>query len=315
MFDAKTYASIAGLLKTTPEILKAAAEAKEEVTVKVKRKNAAGAEEDVEIDKAVAGLQVFTPEELTARDTNTKEAGKSGYITAGKEIAIKELKEKTGIEFSGKDPEKFLAEYKTHVLKEAKVNPDARVTELETQLNLVKTTSSGHEAKVKDLERQISEAVMDREILSNMPARNPDISDNDYLLMIRSRVKAETVDGKTMFKDASGNVLRNKQDASPLDLKTVVGDMFAANKGWSAPAAGGTGKDGRGGGNSGGGTGGAGGGSGDTPISYSQAVKAWQGSGKNIQSGEFATYLGTLQKDNKDFKMDLENVVNEVPAD
>ncbi len=285
--DLKT---IAALLKVKEEDLTAAIKAEGEVDLS---------------GYNPTGLQVFTTEELSTRDTNVKEASKSEHINAGKEIAIKELKQASGIEFPGKDPAKFLEEFKGKVMKEAKIPTDAKVTELETQITTLKGNLSAAEQKATDAENRASQAALDARILSSLPAeRNPALSDADYLLLVKNRIAIETIDGKEVVKStATGQAFRN-QKAEALDLGSALGEVFKATPGWVGGKA--QDKNGRGGS----GSGGPGGGSGDTnvPTTFSEAKKAWIESGKSPNAAEFSVYVNKLQTENKDFKMDIENV-------
>lgn len=290
MFSQKTIESIATLLKVPAANIKTAIDAKEEVEI-------------AEFD--AAKLHVFTEDELTLRDTNNKETGKTTQITAGKEIMIKELKLKSGIEFEGKDPDKFVTAFKEKILKEAKIEPAAAVAELNSQIVTLKSSLSKAEQDKAAAEQVANLARFDADILSNLPDRNAAISDQDYLTLTRSRIVPEVVDGKTVYKNpATGEIYKDGKTADVLPLSKALGSIFESNPTWK-PVEGQVTKDGRGGQNTKIDTKPAG----ALPTKYSEAVKAWQAEGKNIQSADFSTHLTKLQTDNKDFEMDLQNVV------
>jgi ribosomal protein S28E/S33 len=302
MLSQKTLASIASVLKVPAEALKAAIEAKEETEVKVKLKEG---DKDVEKDADFTGIQTFTADELTTRDNNVKESVKGGYHTAGRELAIKEIKEKVGLDFEGKKIETLVEKFSEKVLKDAKINPDAKVTELQEQIKVLKENQTGSSGQVTQLQTELAAARRESKILASLPARNPAIPDEDYLLLIKNKIQVEVVDGKEIYKDAAGNAFRNK-DASAMDLKGVLGEVFTKNPGWAAPK---DPKDGRGGGNSN--PGGAG--SGGTPVKYSEAAAAWIGEGKSINSADFTLHIGKLKEANKDFEMDLTTPITATP--
>lgn len=300
MLNQQTIASIAGLLKIDPAAFTAAIKDEKEVSIKVK------GEGGVEVDFTGAGLHVLTETELQTRDSTVKEAAKSGFMTAGREIAIKEIKEKLGVTVEGKDVDKVSTAIKEKLLADANMKPDAKVKELEDQISLLKQNTGASESKLAELQRQLETERLDKAILSSLPARNSDISDSDYLILVKSRIQPETVDGKIVYKNAAGEVIRDGKTAVPKDLSGVLSDVFAASPAWAPKE---PSKQGRGGGNSGsGGSGGSGGGGGDTPTSYSEALAAWEGEGKNANAAEFSTYVTKLQTDNKDFVMDLDKV-------
>jgi hypothetical protein len=297
MLNQKTIASIAALLKVEPAVLTAAIKDEKEVSVKVKGADGA------EVDFDHIGLHVLTDAELAARDTNVKETSRQGFIDAGKEIVIKELKTKAGITLEGKDPDKFLSAVQAKALEDAKIKPDAKVKELEDQIALLKASSGSNDAKVAELQRQLDTERLDKSILTHLPPRNSAISDEDYLLLVKARIQPETVDGKVVYKNASGEVIRDTKSALPKGLKDVIVDVFASSPAWAPTQE--PGKGGRGGGNSG--SGGSGG-TGETPTSYSAALKEWTASGKSANSAEFSTFISKLQTDNKDFVLDIDKV-------
>lgn len=282
MLSKKTIASIALLTKQKVEDITAAIADTKEV--------------DLTLDET---LVVLTPAEKASLETQMKDTGKGEHIKAGKEIAIKELKEATGIEFAGKDPAKFISEYKDKVLAEAKLPVETKVTELNTQIALLKEKVTEHEGTVKTARQEAAEARQDALILSSLPAnRNPAFSDADYLLLVKNRVKAEVVDGKTVYKDAKGEVVRDPKTAVPLDLGPVIAQVFTATPAWMGKI---DPKTGRGGGSSGTGEGGGGG----DPTKWSEAKEQWEAQGKSINASEFSTWVGKLSETNKAFEMDL----------
>lgn len=277
--SAKTLATLAALAKVDVKALEDA------------QKDAS--EKDVEI---AADLTSFTAADLQARDQNNKESGKSGYITAGKEIAIKDLKAKAGLEYDGKDIETFLNKHKEAVLKEAKVNPDQRVQDLQQQVDTLRQTQTRLEGELTQAKTAGEISNRNAKILANLPKnRNASLSDEDYLLLINNRLKFETVDGKEQIKGPDGQVYRN-QKAEALGLSEVLTEVFTKTAGWLAAP----GKDGRGG---------KGdpppGGGGGEPASYTEAEKAWIEQGKSTNSAEFTTYVSSLASKNKEFKMDI----------
>lgn len=282
MLSKKTLDSIASITKLKAEDITAAIADTKEV--------------DLTIEE---GIQTFTPAELTARDATQKDAGKSEHIKAGKEIAIKELKTVTGLEFTGKDPAQFITEYKAKVLADAKIPEAEKVTELTSQITILKNNLTLAEQNLTKEKENTAGALRDTRILANLPAeRNKALEDQDYLLLIKNRIHFETLDGVEVYKDGKGEIIRDPKTAKPLDLATVVKTTFEGTPGWIG---GDPGKPGRGGKSDPPG----GGGTGGKPVKYSEAVIEWEAQGKNINQGEFSIYLSGLQAENKTFEMDL----------
>ena len=151
-------------------------------------------------------------------------------------------------------------------------------------------------------------ALLDSRILAHLPAdRNKGFSDQDYLTLIKNRIKADAIDGKEVFRDSKGEVIRDPKLVGPLALPEVLTEVFKATPNWlEKPDT----KGGRGGGNSGPGAGG----SGNTPVKWSEAKEAWEAQGKNINQAEFSTYVAGLAAENKAFEMDLDGGPAPAPA-
>lgn len=297
MLSKKTIASIAKLFKVEEKILTDAIANKDEVPIET-------------IDNAT--LQVFTDDEITARDTNTKTAAKNEGIKVGKELLIKDLKDKHGIEGEGKDPETFLTNFKTKVLKEAKIEPNTQITELNNQIKVLQKNLETKDTEVSAAGMKASQAELSMNMLSSMPARNTAFSDSDYLTLIKSRISQKVEDGQTLYLDAAGEVFRDPKTGKALDLKASMAKIFADNPAWAPADPKDGGKGGRGGKSTDPKTDG---GTGDIPVTYSEAEAAWKSQGKHVNSSDFALYVGKLKTDNKDFKMDLENVQSGAPSE
>lgn len=304
-FKAATLASIAALLKVPVAELERVAKDPNEVDITVKVK-----EGDKEVDKVAdfTSLQAFTTEELATRDTNLKESSKGGNITAGKEIAMKEFKTLAGVELEGKDPGKILEAIKTKTLTEAKIPEAEKVKELNTQLDLLKGQLLTKDQEILSVKGQATEATRDARILASLPAnRNPAISDGDYLLMIKARIKVKDVDGNEVYQNEKGEDIRDNL-AKPKGLVDVVKDVFTTNAAWNVP--GGAGKDGRGGFNSK-----TAAGTGGVPTSLKEAQEQWVAQGKSLNdSAGLGAWVSELQKENKDFVLDVSEAAGEKKA-
>lgn len=278
-----TLESISSLLKITPEALTKAITAAEEVDLE-------GFSPD--------GLTVLTAEELTARDTNTKKSVEAGYKTAGREIALKEIKEAAGLtDVEGKDAKKIAEAIKSAALTEAKIAPDQQVKELQTQLKALETARD-EAIQGKTKAEQMAQTVrFEREIIGAFPARGGELSDEDRLALFNMRYEAADVEGvgRVWKNKADGSELRDKVSGKPLQTGDVIKGFFDNMKWTETP---GGGKDGRGGVSNPPGGGGA------KPTKYSEAAKAWEDSGKSVNSAEFQTHISELAKVDG-FEMDL----------
>jgi hypothetical protein len=229
----KNIEAIAKLLKIDPAKLLEAAKSEQEVEVEVP-----------------ADLQVFTKTELDTREANIK----STNIEAGKEIAIKELKQKVGIEFPGKDPEKFIAEYKTKVLKDENISVDDKIKEKDKTIDGLRKNLGDKDTEITGLKTKATQAEADSKLLGLLPKeRSSILTDKQYLNLIKDEYELTEHEGKPAVKNLkTGEVVKNATTFEPLAPGDVIKTHFEGAK-WIATegaAGAGGGQGGRGAGDS-----------------------------------------------------------------
>lgn len=199
---------------------------------------------DEEVAVELPDVKVFTPEEYSQLETNLKEQGKGAYTKAGKEIAIKELKEKTGLDFDGKDADTFLEKYKEHVIAEAKLKPDDAKVQWEKDKKMLQDQISEWKTKHETLESKARAVEYDAKLLKSFPAeRNTLLNDEDRLLLIKNRMEVKNEDGKEIVY-YKGNKLQDHL-TNPLSFTDAIKHVFDTEK-WTEPAGGGARGGGRG---------------------------------------------------------------------
>lgn len=248
-----------------------------------------------EVDVAVPeDLTVLTAAELETRDNNSKNDG----IKAGKEIGVKEVREKAGLEAGiGKDPEKVAKAIAEKAITDAKIEPDKKVKLLDDQIKQLQTALGEKDSEIATERKKAGESAQDRKILASMPKNRADfLSDDQYLTLIKGSLVIEEVEGKQVVKKG-GEVLRDPATKNPLTVEAAITGLFTESKGWLAEA----------------GAGGAGGGrgAGDTKIlntftKRSEVVAHFEAQGKSIngEAGqEISNKLAELKKANAEFDL------------
>lgn len=240
-----------------------------------------------EKDITIPELSIFTPEELTTRDTAQKAEGKREGETAGKdagrEIAVKEIKKAFGIEIEGKDIPKVVEAVKTQLAKGDEG--------LKQQVELLQKKVADGETERAQLASVAESVKLDTQLLGLFPKnRIETIADGEFLTLLKSSLSIETVDGKQVVKKG-GEILRDPKTTNPLPLADAVAGYFTERK-WVGEVQQTPG--GRGGG--------------DTPPGgkagkMSEAVKSWEASGKSAASAEFQAHVNSLVKENPDFDL------------
>lgn len=160
--------------------------------------------------------------------------GKTRYDagkTAGVEMLLKDLSEKVGFNEAVKDPDLFITTYKQNILKEAEIEPNKKVVELETSLESLRKKLSEKENEFSTFKDAQSKEKFRLEAMSFVPdlPENLGIKKNEAIDIILNGI--EYKDG-SLFKN--GEALKDELE-SPISLNTYI-DNFVKERGWnSAP--------------------------------------------------------------------------------
>lgn len=171
-------------------------------------------------------LHIRSTEEEETFKSNLLENAKSEQIKAGMEIQIKNLKKATGIEFEGKDPEKFISEYKKQILDEAKIEPNKKISELETSLGKLREQLSVKDSKISDLESSFSKRETELEAQSYIPQLSESIGLTQKEATSLFFNNHEVKDGQVY---RNGELLKDNLE-KPLTLKDAVSNFVSERK-------------------------------------------------------------------------------------
>lgn len=207
----KNLEAIAKLLKIDPAKMLEAAKSDQEVEVEVS-----------------ADLQVFTKPELETRENNLK----STNIEAGKEIMVKELKKATGLEFAGKDPEKFINEYKAKVLKDENISVDDKIKEKDKVIEGLRKNLGERDTEITGLKAKATQAETDSKLLGLLPKNRAEIlSDTQYLSLLKQEFELTEHEGKPAVKNLkTGEVVKNTTTFEPISPADVIKGHFEGAK-------------------------------------------------------------------------------------
>lgn len=188
----------------------------------------------------ISGMEIVKKDDYATRIKNLKEeAG-----TAAVEIAVKKVRTDMGLSFEGKTMDKLLDAYKTKVVADANLNPDKRVTELEKDLNTMKTNFETSQKKLTEVEGTFKQKENLRTIRDAVIAEIPVdtiIPKEDVLNIFFSKNQMELSDkGGVVFKKGD-EVLKNQTTLNPLTVKEVMTEFITPYV--APPAGGGGGKD------------------------------------------------------------------------
>jgi hypothetical protein len=209
----KNLDAIAKLLKIDPAKLLEAAKSDQEVEVEVP-----------------ADLQVFTKAEFDTRESNLK----STNIEAGKEIMVKELKKATGLDFAGKDPEKFITEYKAKVLKDENISVDDKIREKDKTIEGLRKNLGDKDQEVNAWKNKATQADVDSKYLGWLPKERAEIlSDAQFVGLLKQEYEVTEYEGKPAMKNLrTGEIEKDPTTLTPIPPADVVKGHFEKSTGW-----------------------------------------------------------------------------------
>jgi hypothetical protein len=233
-------------------------------------------------------LNVFTEEEVTTLKANEYKSGK----TAGVEMAVKESKEKLGLEFSGKTIDGLIDAATKKALKDADKTPDAKVTELEGKVSTLQNTVREYETRMAEKDSEVNGIKDTYELSQHIPApgeSGPAFAPNEVIqLMKLNGYEFKREEGKLVpYKD--GKKLTDKL-GEPLLAKDVTTGFMKEKKLITEDAVPG----GRGGGDKK---------PGAKAMKMSELKEQFIAQGKNLQGEEFNKAVQQAVAENKEFDM------------
>jgi len=227
MLKKETLTKIAALLKLKEPDLEAAIKDEKEV--------------DLTIEPTLAS---YTDTEVQQLKDIEYKNGK----TKGVEIAVKDAKEKAGLDFTGKTIDGLIEAVSKKALNDAKIEPNQKVTELEGKLKSVQANYTDLENKMKVKDQEVEGIKINSELAQHIPAGATLAPAKIIGLMKMDGYDFKLEEGKTIvYKD--GQPVTDKL-SNPMLPKDVVNTYVTEQK--LVPAGEGGGQGGRGGGNRGG---------------------------------------------------------------
>jgi|TARA_Y100000310_G_C20682639_1_gene816898 hypothetical protein len=167
--------------------------------------------------------EVFLKEDYAKRTDNLKEENK----TAGIEIAVKGARTDLGLDFEGKTIDNLLAAYKSKILADAKIEPDGKISELESDKlklqELNKEYVSKYDSLVAESLKKDGQRSIDENILSKLSDKLT-LSKADAMLLFKARYEVVEEGGKIIVKQG-GETMKDNTTLEPLSLETII-DSF-----------------------------------------------------------------------------------------
>lgn len=214
---------------------------------------------DEEKELELKEVKMFTPDKFeefkTELKKNVLDENQGGYEDAkkaGLEMWVKEQKLKQGMDYDGKDGDLFLTKFKEKLQTDLNKEPSAKILELETDLETVRTTMATkdkqHEIEMTNVNQELTNFRVDTVISQWMPNDLPgSLNKADATTIFKNYYDVEKTDDGYIFKRDGKKVADDTM--KPLTPEQVV-SAFVNEKGWDEedkPGRGGTNQYGGGG--------------------------------------------------------------------
>lgn len=247
----------------------------------------AEAETDINVP---TDLHVYTDTEVTQLKNNEYKNGKE----KGVEMAVKDTKEKLGLDFTGKTIDGLVEAAQKKAITDAKIEPDKKVTELNEKITNLQSTVSDYEKKLADKDAEVSGVKVNSEVFKHIPAfgeNAPALGQDEVLQLMRANGYDFKLENGKVVASKDGKAVLDKV-SNPVEIKDVV-TGFLKEKKLITDEPGVPG--GRGGGNGGG------------PVKFatlSELKKNFEDNKKSTLGQEFSEAVSKAVKENPDFAMD-----------
>jgi hypothetical protein len=191
------------------------------------------------IDITNEEIVIRSKEDFETFTTNTRNEGQ----TIGAEIGRKELFKALDIDSEGTGAHKSVDKSKTlitewqtgitsNALTDAKIAPDKKVEELTADLNTLRANLETSQGETLAVQNRFDTHVKDQKLSGQFTSAIPDnvIMDKaDMATILRTKLRADIQDGRTVALDSSGNVMKNKTTLEPLAFGDAVTNFFTDN--------------------------------------------------------------------------------------
>lgn len=271
MLSAATLKKIASLLKVQESDLDSAIKATEEKEVEI-----------------ADNLHVFNQTEYDTLKNNEYKSGKEKGI----EMAVKESRDKLGLDFSGKTIDGLLESYNKKILADAKKEPSEKVAELESKVKTLQSTVQDYEAKLTEKDTEVSSIRTKSELLKHIPKlsdKAPALDQDDIITMMKSKGYEFKIEDGKIITTKDGNVIQDKL-SNPLSAKDII-DGFLREKKFIIDEG------------TPGGRGDAGSGGAFKASKLSELKQQFEKEGKNTLGQEFSQAAQAAVKENPDFDL------------
>ena len=182
-----------------------------------------------------------TDTDLETMKSTVRNEGKTEGQTIGYDFAMKDLKKDFGIDIEGKDRKAIGEAIKSNILADANKKPDAKIQELTTSLENLRTTYSTEKSEWEKSESSYKGQLKDISMMSDLQQQIPEIkglNPKQFITLVKSEFDFDYDDNNTLIAKKNGHPVKDTMEKI-IPVKNVLTD-YATQNGWF-------GSDGRGG--------------------------------------------------------------------
>lgn len=185
-------------------------------------------ETDLLIPKSSEDYIIYSKEEHETFKKNISDEEYKKGKAAGNEMPIKEAIRATGIEFEGKDLNKFFDVFKDKVLSDAKLEPNKKIDELKGDNDKLKQNYTNLETEFNQYKLNVEQEKLqfkkDNDLLSFIPDIGLKVSKDIALLALKSKGNIGldyTEEGKFALQE-NGQVIKDEKTRDPIEPKGFI---------------------------------------------------------------------------------------------
>lgn len=172
----------------------------------------------------------FSNDELSSRDRAKYDEGKD----AGYDIHAKELKSITGVDVERfKEPKIFAEAFREKIIQDAKIEPDKKVQELETEKKTLQGRIQEFEDKLKETKSKFTEKERDRNFRDRLrkalDGKKTIIDPDDTIDLFSKRYEREYDEQGNVILKKDGKKLKDKSE-TPRQPEDVFNEFLSEKK-------------------------------------------------------------------------------------
>lgn len=182
--------------------------------------------DEQEVDVTLPELTVFTETELKTLKDNEYNRGKE----VGPEMAVKEIKEKLKLDFSGKSIDALLEAYSKKTLADAKIEPEKQVAELQKELENVRNTAKELETKLQKKDEEFTGIQTRSELYKHIPKApegGPAVGADDVITLMQANGYEFKMENGALVPYLKGEKQLDKL-SQPKAAKEVIDEFIKA---------------------------------------------------------------------------------------